>query len=147
MTPETLEKRLELWKRWLLVGTGASITLLVWAIVDLPNLGRAYAPGWFYVWPFFQIAITPAGLVLLIGKAWRELPLSQRLDTAFGYLGVAWLTLLAFGIKSGSDTSVLQSVLGATLLTLIIGGSAMAIGLSYWILSRNRLTAPEEMFP
>jgi hypothetical protein len=99
------------------------------------------------VWPFFQLAVTPAGFVLLISKAWRQIPLHQRLDTAFGYLGVAWLSLFAFGIKSGSDTPVLQSVLGATLLAVLIGGSAIALGLSYWLLHRARSTLPEEIFP
>jgi len=147
MATEDVEKKLEIWKPWLLISVGASIMLLLIAIADIPNQGRAYAPSWFYVWPFFQLAVTPAGFVLLISKAWRQIPLHQRLDTAFGYLGVAWLSLFAFGIKSGSDTPVLQSVLGATLLAVLIGGSAIALGLSYWLLHRARSTLPEEIFP
>jgi hypothetical protein len=81
---------LEVWKHFMWVSVGASVTLLATAAAEIPNTRyEAYFPGWYAVWFILQVAITPAGLALLIGKTWRTLPLSYRLNTAFGFLAAA----------------------------------------------------------
>jgi len=139
MTPEYLQKQLEIWKRALLVGLGASVTLLATAIADIPDSPPPHFPGWFAVWFMLQLATTPAGFALLVGKSWRALALSDRLNTAFGYLGVAWITLLAFGFKAGSSAP------GA--LSLLVIGLGVVLAMGYVRLRRTRANAPEEMFP
>ena len=138
MTIDYLEKQLENWKRWLLVSSGAAITLLATSIADIPNYSNPSFPGWFAIWLILQLGTTPAGFGLLSGKGWRTLPLAERLNTAFGYLTVAWITLLAFGFKA---------VWLPSILWFLIFGLGIALAVAYLTLRRTRIDSPEEMFP
>lgn len=142
MTTENLQKNLQIWKRLLLIGVGMCVLLLVTAVAEaVPRRGFSYSATWLYAWVVFQVLITPPGFVLLLNKRWRKLPLAERLDTAFGYLAVAWGTVFAFGIASKGDDIVLYIVL------LVLGGSAIALALSYWWLRRTRSAPLKGLLP
>jgi hypothetical protein len=65
--------------------------------------------GWIIVWLILQLGTVSAGLLLLFSKQWRQLPLMQRLNTAFGFLGAAWLGWLA--IVFNNDTTQIAPLL------------------------------------
>lgn len=139
--------QLEAWKRWLYICVGASVTLLATAIAETPNmdhkinLGIGDYPGWYGVWMIFQIAITPAGFAILLGGSWRTLPLAERLNPGYGFLGAAWITFLAFGIRS-ADPSSSSEALGV--LILVFAGLLLG---SYVWLKRSPVSPTEELFP
>jgi len=144
MAIENIERRLVIWKQVLLVSIGASLALLAMPIAELlvtfyPGSPSGYS-GWYVVWSVVQIATMTLGVILLSGRGWRDLPLSTRLNTIFGYLTTGWVTLLAFGFKVGRDD------ISSELIFLIIG-IGVVIGLGYWWLCRSHVNAPEEMFP
>jgi hypothetical protein len=97
MTTEYLEQQLEKWKRVLLVFVGAGLTLAA------STFGLAgyyiFSLGWIMAWLILQLGAVSAGLLLLFNRPWRRLPLMQRLNTAFGFLGTAWLGWLAIGFS------------------------------------------------
>ena len=140
MDVEQLEKRLEFWKRGLLVALGASGTLLVTTLAE--SLRYAYFAdafwGWYIVWVVIWLAIAPPGFYLLMSKKWRKVSLSSRLNAAFGYLGCAWLVLLSAGIRR-----FLNSDPGCNTLIVITG---IVLGGAYWYL-RKKKDKPEELFP
>ena len=142
MIPENLERQLENWKRVLWMSIGASVTLFTTAVADIPNHVDVYFPGWFGVWFILQLGTTPAGFAILMGKGWRPLPLSDRLNTGFGFLAVAWIVLIAFVIKA-------VQTLTTTLDVWIFLGVSLGfiLGLSYLRLRRAHVNTPEEMFP
>jgi hypothetical protein len=135
MTTEYLEQQLEKWKQVLLLFIGAGLTL---AISTVGNSGPgAISLGWITTWLVLQLGAMPAGLLILFGKSWRQLPLMQRLNTAFGFLGVSWLCWLAFGFGVSSDSSVM-------LFILLLGAILAAV---YLLRRRANNRAPEEIFP
>lgn len=102
ITTESLERQLEIWKRFLWAGSAASVALLLTAIVERRH--PPDFPGWYEISLILLIAITlSAGLGLLLAHSWRQLPIEQRLNTAFGYLGSAWTTLAAPVVRSVSQ--------------------------------------------
>lgn len=155
MDPDYLQHQLELWKRWLYVCIGASVTFLATTIADIPNFdsnatsfyhveasvgGMGYFPGWFGVWLLLQVAITPLGFLLLFAKGWQGLPISTRLKTAYGFLLTAWVAFLAFGIRAtGFDAPELLGY-----LVFLLG---IVLSVSYLWLKRAYLTPSEELFP
>ena len=142
MTTDNLRKGLIVWKRLLVISVGMYALLLASAVAEaVPRWGFSYSATWLYAWVIFQVLITPVGFVLLLNKRWRQLPLAERLDTAFGYLAVAWGAVFAFGIASKGDDIVLYVVL------LVVGCSAIALALSYWWLRRTRSALPNGMRP
>jgi len=147
MTTEDLEKNLERWKRVLLISIGIVAMLMLFAIYDIPKKQKTELLDWYCTWAVFQVFITPPGFVLLISKFGRSLPTRERINTAFGYFTVAWLALLAFGIQTGSDQSIWYSPLAAVVLVAGVGGSGVLLALSYWLLRRIRLQAPDDVFP
>lgn len=142
MTTDYLEKQLENWKRLLLIMTGASVTFLATSIADIPNYSTPHFPGWFGIWLVLQLGSVPAGFMLLVGRSWRVLPLSDRLNTAFGYLSIAWLVLLTLGVRFITLTP--EAVGGIGLLMISLG---LLLGAGYLLLRRARVNSPEEIFP
>lgn len=146
MTAEPLEIQLEKWKKVLLVFAGAGGTLLVTALVDLPSNATFYREshampllGWWGVWLVLLLGSLAPGITLLAGRGWRTLPLRQRLNTAFGFLALGWMCLLAFTIQ----TAPLD--FGA-LLHFIVWALGCGLLIAYLLL-RRRNHAGEEMFP
>ena len=86
----------------MLILLGASGTLLITAIVelDISKPAEITFPGWFLPWLLIQLASTTPGIQLLLGKSWREMASQVRVNTAFGFLGAAWGSMLAVGIRS-----------------------------------------------
>lgn len=146
MNAEPLELQLEKWKKVLLAFSGAGFTLLVIALVDLPMTAEFYQKnrfmplmGWWGIWLVLLLGNFAPGIALLVGRGWRTLPLRQRLNTAFGFLGVGWACLLAFSLH----TAPLD--FGA-LVHFIIWALGVGLLLAY-LLSRRRAQSSGEMFP
>lgn len=142
MTTDYLEKQLANYGRVLLVCIGAAVTLLATAIADMPNHPNMYFPGWYAVWFILQLAtITPA-VVLLLGSELRKLPFAERLNTIFGYLAVAWIVLVAFGLKIANSGTISWPSLWS-----FLSGIGIMMGIVYWLLRRKYINAPEATFP
>lgn len=139
MDIDTLEKRLEIWKRILFINIGASITLLATGIAELPNISKPYFPGWYGVWFIVQLASLLPGFVLLWGKHWMQMPLRERLNTIFGYFVVAWITMLPIGIRMGPNAP--------DSFNFLFLGCAIAIAIGYWWLRRKSIEIQGEIFP
>ena len=95
---------LDHWKKRLYFLSGASITLLLFSLVDTPlrwqNPSNVVTiDGWFGIWLVFLIANLVSALVLLLFPRYREIPFQQRLLQAMGYFGLAWLVLMAFSLR------------------------------------------------
>jgi hypothetical protein len=142
MTTEYLEKQLAIWKQWLLVSTGASVTLLATAIADFPNRPNPFFPGWFGLGFLLLLNTVTPGIVLLLGSAWRKLPIGARLNAIFGYFAMAWVTLIAFWSKAASLFGI-----SIPLLLAFLGGIGIALGIVYLMLRRGHFNKPEAMFP
>jgi hypothetical protein len=136
MTIEYLEQQLEKWKRVLLLFLGAGLTL---AASTFGITGAyTFSLGWVMVWIVLQLGTIPAGLLLLFAKDWRQLPLPQRLNTAFGFLGVGWLCWLALGFRISVDSYF-------PLAFILLLGAGLAI--IYLLRRRAHTSSPEEIFP
>jgi hypothetical protein len=146
MTAEKLEHKLEIFKQGLMFFAGVTFVMLAWAITDVPSK-FSYLWGYYILWFVFQVTAAPAGFVMLVHRDWRELPLVQRLDTAFGYLALTWLLFLAFLIKSNRDEPYLWGGSATLMLYALVLGAGIALALSYWGLRRTRSHSAEEMFP
>ena len=134
MTREYLEEQLERWKKWLLVCAGAAVTFLTTGVDSVTS--NPGFPGWFITWLILQLGTTPAGFMILCGRGWRALPLAARLNTAFGYLSVAWIALIGVGVRAQPS---------AFLFLVFLFG--LPLTAAYLWLRRTRIDAPEEMFP
>ena len=134
---------LDFWKRRLYFLSGASITLLLLALVELSKSWQnasnvIFVDGWFGIWLVLLIANLLSGFVLLLFPRWREIPLQQRLLQAMGYFGLAWLVLLALSLR-------LTTHLPAGFHYAIFGlGVVLAIAASFVYWKTHRL---EEIFP
>ena len=135
MDVEQLEKRLEFWKHGLFLALGASVTVFATTLAGASQVGFW---GWYLVWVVIWLAIAPPGFYLLMSRKWRKVPLSSRLNLAFGYLGCAWLVLFSAGIRGYLSTAI-GCITWIIILALILGGV-------YWYL-RKKKDKPEEMFP
>lgn len=137
MTPEQMEGQLEGLKKFLLVGFGAAFTLLAITIMDILD-GRTVTRI-DLLWSILQVAFTPIGFYLLTSKSWKVIPLSTRLNTAFGYLAIGWVLLLALGFSTAQDGNKELNV-----LTLLSG---IALGASYYYLKKIHMRVSEDVFP
>jgi hypothetical protein len=89
ITIDSLEKQLEIFKRFLWAGCGASMALLFTSIVERRNTPDF--PIWYLILLGLLVLVAlSAGLVLLLTHRWRLLPLGDRLNVSMGFLGVAW---------------------------------------------------------
>ena len=148
MSRELLETQLEKWKRILLVYTGAATTLLVIALVELPANVAAAAEtdsasfvidGWYGVWFVLVLACLTPGILLLLGPSWRVVPLAERLGPGFGFMGTAWVAVLAFDFRVAAlDVPPLFHCAVATF--------GVALVVAYLFLKR-RLVVGKELFP
>ena len=141
MNTEQLEKQFQIWNRFMYLALGSSITLVFISFGFLLNASRwsgfeNYAGG---VWEFIQLLVTPPGLYLLLARRWKVLPLSNRLNTIFGYFLAGWINLLSLGlITANSAPSEFNFLIGVTAILIVIG----------YILALKRTSSPrDEMFP
>lgn len=139
MDINSLEKRLEIWKRILLIEIGAAFTLLATGIADIPNNSSPYFPDWHDVWFVILMASLFPGFILLLGKHWKQIPIQERLNTIFGFFAITWVNFFAVGIRSGPATS---SEFNYFLLV-----SAVAIAGGYGWLRRKILSSRGDIFP
>jgi hypothetical protein len=139
MTHESIYKQLELWKKVLLIETGAAATLLATAFSHNPYGPFTIMWGWLGIWLALEIISLVAGLGLLVLKEWNEIALSDRLNPSFGFLTLAWFGLLAMGIY-GWNTPLFLLLL----LAIPIG---IALYLYYRRLQIRLENTPEEIFP
>jgi hypothetical protein len=123
----------------MLILLGASGTLLLSAIaeLDLSKPAEIILPGWFLPWLLILLASTPPGIQLLAGKSWREMASQQRINTAFGFLGAAWGSMLAVGIRS-IDISTPDMMPSAIFGTLLIGLMGLIL-LGFYIRRRSSI--------
>lgn len=104
MDTEQLEKELQIWNRLMYMALGAAIAIVASSPNDFSFIG--------IVWFLLQIAVTPPGFFLLLGKRWKALSLTkERINTIFGYLTASWLLLLIPGIL-GADPLYFIFVIG-----------------------------------
>ena len=139
MDISVLEKRLEIWKRVLFITLGASLTLFVQALLKyLESKSLLFDAYWYGVWFIVQLASFLPGFVLLWGKNWMQIPLRERLNTIFGYFGIAWFTLLPIGLRIGRYET--------RSFNFVLLGCATAIAIGYWSLRRKSIDS-QEIFP
>src|SRR5512140_740601 len=142
MNANPLELQLSKWQRLLLGYAGATITLLVIVLVELPAIRLAQSheraliiDGWYGVWLVVELGCTTPGLMLLFAPSWRKLPLRFRLGPGCGYLACAWTALLAFDLRT------LNLNPDPTLHFVVFGlGVVLAAG---WLIFRRRLGISE----
>ena len=103
----------------ILLGSSGTLLLTAMAELDISKPVEIIFPGWFLPWLLIQLASTTLGIQLLVGKAWREMASQERINTAFGFLGAAWGSMLAAGIRS-IDISTPDIMPFAKLGTLLI---------------------------
>lgn len=136
MTTEYLEQQLEKWQRVLLLFLGAGLMMAASTFGIAGEYSFSY--GWVMAWLVLQLGTVPVGLLMLFSKDWRRLPLTQRLNTAFGFLGTGWLGWLAIGFRLAGESSL---AFAATLLP----GAILA--LIYLLSRRTQIRPAEEIFP
>lgn len=140
MNIDNLQKRLEIWKRILFMNIGASVILILQAVLIYQDTrSLMFGTSWYGVWFVVQLAAFLPGFVLLWGKHWMQLPLPERLNTIFGYFAAAWLTILPVGLRIEPYESKTFNVFW------LGGGIALAIG--YWWLRRKSSVMQNEIFP
>ncbi len=144
MMTDTLEQQLEKWKKALLIYLGAGTTLLLTALIDLPaQIVQARSDpyrvvdGWYGLGFILFIACLTPGVLLLATPRWRQANLAGRTPTGFGFLGVAWLDMLSFSLRSGG---LLPAAFHYFVFAL-----GVILAVSYLLLRRR--PRKEEMFP
>jgi hypothetical protein len=70
------------------------------------------------------------------------MPLPERLNTIFGFLAAAWMTLLSLSLKLPGRISI-----DGSQPALFLVGIGVVLGLMYRRLHHRCRNAPEEMFP
>ncbi len=140
MDTEQLGTELQIWNRFMYMALASSITL---AVISLGNFFyggwsgfERYAGG---VWPWMQLAITPAGFYLLWGKRWKALPYLNRKNTIFGFFIASWFSFLSLGFITVNGPLI-------NLSFLILGGVTL-FGLGYINLVKKKPDHSDEMFP
>jgi len=138
MDIKSMEKRLEIWKRILLIDIGAAFTLLATGIADLPNISEPYFPGWYGVWFILLLASLFPGFILLLGKHWMQISLQDRLNTMFGFFALTWVNFFSGGIMG-------RGISSEYIYFLLV--SAVAIAWGYWGSRRKILRSRSDIFP
>lgn len=141
---EQLETTLHLWKKGLYIAWGAGLMLLLMALLQMHRMYKSDVWEWYIAWLILEALVTTPGFILLFLPRWRQIPLRERMDTAYGYFAVAWLGLFAFGVQTGSDPRNWDYGI-MTIASLIIVGIGLLIALTYWLLRRAEMR--EEVFP
>lgn len=140
MEIQQLEKQLEMWKRFLFMILGSSITFVSISLGnivygDWPGFGN-YVGG---IWTSIQLLATLPGFYLLWGRCWKPVLLSSRLNTIFGYFAISWINLLSL--------ILIASMTPPTEFYLLMAGSAVLILVGYiWALKRTS-SPRDEIFP
>jgi hypothetical protein len=120
---------------------GASVTLVFISFGFLLNASRwsgfeNYAGG---AWQLIQLFATPPGFYLLLTKRWKALPLSNRLNTIFGYFVASWISLVSLGLITANTAP--------SEFNFLIVFTALLIALGYiWALKKTSQPR-DEMFP
>lgn len=128
MEIEPFEKELQIWNRFMYMSLGAAVAMLASSPDNFSFAG--------IVWFFLQVAITPPGFFLLLGKRWKDLPLTkERINTVFGYL-VASLLLLFVPVIFGADLLYYIFPVGYFILILFL-----------YLRIKKKPSDSEEMFP
>ncbi len=140
MDTEQLGKELQIWNRFMYMALASSITLAV------ISLGNFFYDGWFGfegyaggIWPWMQLAISPAGFYLLWGKHWRALPIPDRKNTILGFFIASWFTFLSLGFITVNEPLVNFSF-------LVLGG-AILLAFGYINMIKRKSNQRDEMFP
>jgi len=140
---EIMEKQLDNWKKVLLGYVGATVTLILIALIELPTqiintheTRFVSIDGWLGPWFILEIASLVPGLILLL--SWRQMPLAQRMPTGFGFLAVAWLNLLAFNLHLATYLAKTFSIF------VFVTGAMLAV---LYLLLRRSQPRKEEIFP
>ncbi len=143
-----LEQQLERWKQVLLVYIGAVAMLVILGYVEFPaihgyagQLGYLNVDGWFGVWLVLLVGSLATGFFLTALAKWREIPLERRLSTIFGYLGVAWMALVALDLR-------IMTFLSGNINALVVG-LGVGLALAYVLILRwlRRPEKSENLFP
>lgn len=141
METNQLEKQFQMWNRLMYLILGSSITFVM---ISLGNV--FYASDWSgfgnYVgdiWTGIQLLATLSGLYLLLGKRWKILPFSNRLNTIFGYFVASWINLLSLWL--------IASMTSPTEYYFLLVGSATVIVFGYIWVSKRTSIPKDEIFP
>ena len=145
MTIEQLELRLEKWKRYVWFSLGASAYMLLSAAVDALLVLRQPDPNRsvprLIVWILIECAVVSPAVLLTLGREWRKMPITLRLNTIFGSLAASCMAIVPFGWR----LQLMINFPGDIPLLLLIVGVLLA-GMFFYL--RNKLeTASESMFP
>lgn len=141
MELEQLEKQLQMWNRFLWMIFGSSITFIAVSIgnvvygTDWPGFGN-YVGG---IWTTIQLLATLPGFYLLLGKRWKAMPPSSRINTIFGYFVAGWLNLLSIYLFA-------EMTPPTEFIFLIVGSAILIVGGYIWSLKKT-LISKEEIFP
>ena len=163
---ERLEAQLPRWEKWLLICYGVAFTFLLTSIIRgvervylvkaffsaVPAEGGSFfndpiamniqmalfAPWWILTFWIILWAMLFPGVLLSIHSTWRKVPLAKRFNLIFGYFISAWFVFLSIGAENPNGAPDGYSIL--------LIGSAIAIGTGYWQLRRKKDKA-EEVFP
>jgi hypothetical protein len=140
MDIQTLQQRLEIWKRILFIVSGATFTLFLQAILNYQQSRSLIFPtSWYGVWFVLQLASFFPPFILLWGRHWMQLPLLERLNIIFGYFVVAWFTLLPVGLRTDPYSSKAFNFFWL--------GGAIVLAMGYRWLRRKNLGMQNEIFP
>ena len=113
MDTEQLEKELQTWNRFMYMALGAAIALVASSPNDFALTG--------IVWLLLQIAITPLGFLLLLGKRGKSLPLTrERMTIGFGYLAASLILFLLPGILGATDPLDFLFLVGYLILLVVL---------------------------
>ena len=93
MTDEKKIQALHENQKALLVIYGVVGTLFLLALAGDTN--HAAHRGWFVLWFLTTVSSIPFGVVMIIGRWWKEVPLELRRRTAMGYLLVGFVNLIS----------------------------------------------------
>ena len=96
MTDEKKIQALHENQKALLVIYGIIGTLLLLALAGDTNHEAHF--GWFVLWFMTTVSSIPFGVVMIIGRWWKEVPLEMRRGTAMGYLLVGFVNLISLAL-------------------------------------------------
>ncbi len=118
MADEQALQRLRLIREGLLVGGGIALTLLV-TVFRAP--GESLGFGWGALWLITTLGAVPLGILLLVGRSWKGIPLASRRGPAMGLLMIGFVNFfsLALNVMFNSEVAPILCVPIAYALGLI----------------------------
>jgi len=139
MTDEKRIQALNENQKALLVIYGIVGTLLLLSLAGDTNHEAHW--GWFVLWFITTVSSIPFGIVMLIGRWWKEIPLEMRRGTAMGYLLVGLVNLISLALDlrwySMSFIFTIPLVLFSGVALLVVNMRLRAVGIG----------EKEELFP